>query len=61
MSIGVSFPLDFDETLTVDRVFALRRRFNVEQNTRVLWVTQNPALAVRCHRTTQVINGVVSR
>ncbi len=48
------------DTRSADEVFALLRRFNREQGTTVLFVTHNPALAERCDRTIQVIDGQVT-
>ncbi|MBK7422274.1 MAG: ABC transporter ATP-binding protein [Propionivibrio sp.] len=46
------------DTKSADEVFALLRRFNQEQGTTVLFVTHNPALAARCDKTIQVIDGL---
>jgi putative ABC transport system ATP-binding protein len=48
------------DTHSADEVFALIRRFNQEHGTTVLFVTHNPALAARCDKTIQVIDGRVS-
>jgi lipoprotein-releasing system ATP-binding protein len=40
-------------------VFELFRQVNREHGTAVLLVTHNPALAARCERTIQVIDGRV--
>jgi lipoprotein-releasing system ATP-binding protein len=48
------------DTKSADEVFALLRRFNREQGMTVLFVTHNPALASRCDKTIQVIDGIVS-
>jgi lipoprotein-releasing system ATP-binding protein len=48
------------DTKSADEVLALLRRFNVEHGTTVLFVTHNPALATRCDRTIQVVDGVVT-
>ena len=48
------------DTRSADEVFALLRRFNQEQGTTVLFVTHNPALAARCDKTIQVIDGQAS-
>ena len=49
------------DTRSADEVFALLRRFNQEQGTTVLFVTHNPALAARCDKTIQVIDGLASK
>jgi lipoprotein-releasing system ATP-binding protein len=48
------------DTKSADEVFALLRRFNTEYGTTVLFVTHNIALAERCDRTIQVIDGRVT-
>ncbi|MEJ6004617.1 ABC transporter ATP-binding protein [Paucibacter sp. AS339] len=48
------------DTKSADAVFDLLRRVNQEQGTAMLFVTHNPALAARCDRTIQVIDGMVS-
>lgn len=48
------------DTKSADDVFSLLRRFNQEQGTTVLFVTHNPALAERCDKTIQVIDGIVT-
>jgi lipoprotein-releasing system ATP-binding protein len=48
------------DTKSADEVFALLRRFNSEEGTTVLFVTHNPALASRCDKTIQVIDGRVA-
>ena len=48
------------DTKSADTVFELLRRFNREQGTTVLFVTHNAALAGRCDKTIQVVDGVVS-
>jgi lipoprotein-releasing system ATP-binding protein len=48
------------DTRSADEVFALLRRFNVEQATTVLFVTHNVALAERCDKTIQVVDGRVT-
>ncbi|AMM23510.1 ABC transporter ATP-binding protein [Variovorax sp. PAMC 28711] len=45
------------DTQSADEVFALLRRFNTEQGTTVLFVTHNPALAARCDKTIEVVDG----
>jgi lipoprotein-releasing system ATP-binding protein len=45
------------DTKSADEVFALLRRFNTEHGTTVLFVTHNPALAERCDKTIQVVDG----
>ncbi len=47
------------DSVSADAVFALLRRFNRERGTTVLFVTHNPALAQRCDRTLQVVDGRV--
>ncbi|MCV2370732.1 ABC transporter ATP-binding protein [Roseateles oligotrophus] len=41
-------------------VFDLLRRVNLEQGTAILFVTHNPALAARCDRKIEVIDGLLS-
>ena len=48
------------DSKSADAVFELLRRFNREHGTAVLFVTHNPALAARCDRMIQVIDGQVS-
>ena len=48
------------DTKSADEVFALLRRFNTEHGTTVLFVTHNAALAARCDKTIQVIDGNVT-
>ncbi|WP_396434654.1 ABC transporter ATP-binding protein [Limnohabitans sp.] len=48
------------DTQSADAVFELFRQVNREHGTAVLLVTHNPALAARCERTIQVIDGRVS-
>ena len=48
------------DTKSADEVFALLRRFNLEQGTTVLFVTHNVALSERCDRTIEVIDGRVT-
>jgi lipoprotein-releasing system ATP-binding protein len=45
------------DTQSADAVFALLRHFNATHGTTVLFVTHNPALAARCDRTIQVVDG----
>jgi lipoprotein-releasing system ATP-binding protein len=47
------------DTRSADAVFELFRQVNREHRTAVLFVTHNPALAQRCDRTIQVIDGQV--
>jgi lipoprotein-releasing system ATP-binding protein len=49
------------DTHSADEVFALLRRFNREHGTTVLFVTHNPALAERCDKTIEVVDGQVTR
>ena len=48
------------DTKSADGVFELLRRFNREHGTAVLFVTHNAALAARCDKTIQVIDGNVT-
>jgi lipoprotein-releasing system ATP-binding protein len=48
------------DTKSADAVFELFRQVNREHGTAVLLVTHNPALAARCDRTIQVVDGRVS-
>jgi lipoprotein-releasing system ATP-binding protein len=48
------------DTQSADAVFELFRQVNREHGTAVLLVTHNPALAARCDRTIQVVDGRVS-
>ena len=48
------------DTRSADDVFTLLRRFNEEHGTTVLFVTHNPALAARCDKTIQVVDGRVT-
>jgi lipoprotein-releasing system ATP-binding protein len=48
------------DTKSADAVFDLLRRFNREQGTTVLFVTHNAALAERCDKTIQVVDGQVT-
>jgi len=48
------------DTKSADGVFALLRRFNQEHGTTVLFVTHNPALAERCDKTIQVVDGRIT-
>jgi lipoprotein-releasing system ATP-binding protein len=45
------------DTKSADAVFELLRRFNREHGTTVLFVTHNAALATRCDKTIQVVDG----
>jgi lipoprotein-releasing system ATP-binding protein len=45
------------DTKSADAVFALIQRFSRERGMGVLFVTHNPALAARCDRTIQVVDG----
>ncbi|HEY9108255.1 MAG TPA: ABC transporter ATP-binding protein [Roseateles sp.] len=47
------------DTKSADVVFDLLRQVNREQKTAVLFVTHNPALARRCDRTIEVVDGVI--
>ena len=47
------------DTKSADLVFDLLRQVNREQGTTVLFVTHNPALAKRCDRIIQVVDGRV--
>ncbi len=47
------------DTKRADAVFDLLRRVNREQGTSVLFVTHHPALAARCDKTIQVVDGLV--
>ena len=48
------------DSKSADSMFALLRRFNREQGTTVLFVTHNAALAQRCDKTIEVIDGQVA-
>ncbi len=48
------------DTKRAEEVFALLRRFNGEHGTTVLFVTDNAAMADRCDKTIQVIDGRVT-
>jgi lipoprotein-releasing system ATP-binding protein len=48
------------DTKSADDVFSLLRRFNREQRTSVLFVTHNPALAGRCDKIIQVVDGRIT-
>jgi len=48
------------DTKSADSVFALLRKFNLEQGTTLLFVTHNPDLAERCDKTIQVIDGLIT-
>jgi len=45
------------DTLSAGAVFTLLRRFSTESGTAVLFVTHNPALAQRCDRLIEVVDG----
>jgi lipoprotein-releasing system ATP-binding protein len=45
------------DTKSASEVFELLRRFNCEHGTTVLFVTHNPALAARCDKIIQVVDG----
>ena len=47
------------DTQSADAVFELLRRVNREHGTAVLFVTHNPALAQRCDKTIQVVDGMI--
>jgi lipoprotein-releasing system ATP-binding protein len=47
------------DTRSADVVFELMRTANRERGTAILFVTHNPALAARCGRTIQVVDGLV--
>lgn len=47
------------DTETSDQVFALLRQRNVERETAFLIVTHNPALARRCDRVVELVDGRV--
>ncbi len=48
------------DSKSADSVFGLLREFNREQGTTVLFVTHNAALAQRCDKTIQVVDGQVA-
>jgi lipoprotein-releasing system ATP-binding protein len=48
------------DTKSADEVFNLLHKFNQENGTTVLFVTHNAALAARCDKTIQVIDGLVT-
>ncbi|MBL8351875.1 MAG: ABC transporter ATP-binding protein [Burkholderiaceae bacterium] len=48
------------DTKSADAVFELLRRVNRERGTSVLFVTHNPALAERCDKTLQVVDGQIA-
>jgi lipoprotein-releasing system ATP-binding protein len=48
------------DTRSADEVFDLLRRFNAEHGTTVLFVTHNAALAARCDKTIEVVDGRVT-
>jgi lipoprotein-releasing system ATP-binding protein len=47
------------DTKSADAVFELLRSFNREHGTTVLFVTHNAALASRCDKTIQVVDGLI--
>lgn len=47
------------DTKSADTVFAMLQAVNREQGTAILFVTHNTALAQRCDRTIQVIDGMI--
>jgi len=47
------------DTKSADVVFELLRQVNRERRTTVLFVTHNPALAQRCDRTIEVVDGAI--
>ncbi|MDT8999616.1 ABC transporter ATP-binding protein [Paucibacter sp. APW11] len=47
------------DTKSADAVFELLRQVNREHGTAVLFVTHNPALALRCDKTIEVVDGQV--
>ena len=49
------------DSKTAEVVFGLLREVNREHGTAVLFVTHNPALAARCDRTLEVVDGRISR
>jgi lipoprotein-releasing system ATP-binding protein len=48
------------DSKSADAVFELLRRFNSEHGTTVLFVTHNAALAARCDKTIEVIDGRIT-
>ncbi len=48
------------DTKSADAVFELLRRFNREHRTTVLFVTHNAALAKRCDKTIEVVDGLIT-
>jgi lipoprotein-releasing system ATP-binding protein len=48
------------DTKSADGVFELLRRFNREHGTSVLFVTHNAALAGRCDKIIQVVDGNIT-
>jgi lipoprotein-releasing system ATP-binding protein len=48
------------DSKSADAVFDLLRRVNLEQGTAILFVTHNPALAARCDRKIEVIDGLLT-
>lgn len=49
------------DSRSADAVFTLLRKFNQGQGTTVLFVTHNPALAQRCDKIIQVIDGLLTQ
>lgn len=49
------------DTHSADAVFELLRSVNRDQGTAVLFVTHNPALAARCDRVIEVVDGRIAR
>ncbi|MEP7295265.1 MAG: ABC transporter ATP-binding protein [Burkholderiales bacterium] len=47
------------DTKSADAVFELLRGVNRDHGTAILFVTHNPALALRCDRTIQVVDGLI--
>jgi lipoprotein-releasing system ATP-binding protein len=48
------------DTRSAEAVFALLRRSSVDAGSAVLFVTHNPALAARCDRTIEVVDGLIA-
>jgi len=49
------------DTKSADAVFELLRGVNRDHGTAILFVTHNPALALRCDRTIEVVDGMIVR
>ncbi len=47
------------DTRAADAAFELLRKANRERGMAILFVTHNPALAERCDRTIQVVDGLI--